>query len=68
MRRDSERRPSWTTEAAEDHQGTGINPSVQRHSDSWPARGAARLAANIDMIDVALATALVLLLPLAVVR
>lgn len=50
---------SKTPEAAE------VRTSVPRHSDSWPGHFTASRAAKIDMIDVGLATALVLLLPLA---
>ena len=36
MRRDSERRPSWTTEAAEDHIGDAITRSLPPHPDAAP--------------------------------
>ena len=36
MRRDSERRPSWTTEAAEDHIGDAITRSLPPRPDGAP--------------------------------
>ena len=66
MRRDSERRPSVGTEAAEDHIGDAITPSLPPRSDSLPARLLRRAVVDLDALAVACLLAVVLWLPLAV--
>ena len=58
MRRDSERRPSVGTEAAGDHQGIGINPSLPPRPDAAP--DARQLVAAVRVLLAAAIVALLL--------
>ena len=58
MRRDSERRPSWTTEAAEDHIGDAITRSLPPHPDAAP--DAHQLVAAVRVLLAAAIVALLL--------